>query len=335
MNPLGHNKLPASARRFAALAAALLAAFFAVSLVRHASAKQLTDSSLVVHEWGTFTSIAGADGAAVEWLPFPAKSDLPTFVEHSASASFKGGLRGTVRMETPVIYFYSPRQTTVSVDVRFGKGLITEWFPHANRVRSSDSHPIILDAKTSGTIAWHAVTITPAANSSFPRESARSHYYAACGQPTRNISFLPWFRRVLSAAPRKSPAGRPTPTAKQCRAKQYAHPLRAPRRQARLSRDSLSRSQRHFERSLHQRHSRFSPQRLRRHPHRPGPLPRRSPRHARNLARLLVRGRQPPLLHRSTPVRRCGPAALDPSCAQAAQQSHRRPRSICQLRQRS
>ena len=27
-------------------------------------------TELTVHEWGTFTSIAGEDGRAVEWLPF-------------------------------------------------------------------------------------------------------------------------------------------------------------------------------------------------------------------------------------------------------------------------
>jgi hypothetical protein len=63
--------------------------------------------------------------------------------------------------------------------VRFAKGLVTEWFPHATWVRPSDSHPFLLDAKTTGSIAWHAVTITPATNGSLPRESATSHYYAA------------------------------------------------------------------------------------------------------------------------------------------------------------
>jgi len=188
MNPLQPYQLPASARRFAALATVCLAAFFAVSSLRHASAKQLTDSSLVVHEWGTFTSIAGADGAAVEWLPFPAKSDLPTFVERSGSASFKGGLRGTVRMETPVIYFYSPRQITVSVNVSFAEGLITEWFPHANRVRPSDSRQVILDGKTTGSVAWNAVTITPATSASLVRESAPSHYYAARETSANTVS---------------------------------------------------------------------------------------------------------------------------------------------------
>src|ERR1700731_3520318 len=104
MNPPGRHKLPASTRRLAALSAAFLATFCGLSLARHASARPLTDSPLVIHEWGTFTSIAGIDGAAVWWLPFPAESDLPAFVEHTGSASFKGGLCGTVRMETPVIY---------------------------------------------------------------------------------------------------------------------------------------------------------------------------------------------------------------------------------------
>src|SRR5580692_5727498 len=71
-------------------------------------------ADLTVHEWGTFTAIAGADGRGIEWLPlglprFPPSTDLPKFVEHISDANFKLGLRGTIRMETPVLYFYSPR----------------------------------------------------------------------------------------------------------------------------------------------------------------------------------------------------------------------------------
>ncbi len=32
-------------------------------------------------------------------------------------------------METPVIYFYSPREVVASVQVRFPYGVITEWYP--------------------------------------------------------------------------------------------------------------------------------------------------------------------------------------------------------------
>jgi hypothetical protein len=91
--------------------------------------QQQTVSDLTVHEWGTFTAIAGKDGRAVEWAPLDASADLPQFVAHISDANFKLGLRGTMRMETPVLYFYSPREVTVSARVAFSKGLITEWYP--------------------------------------------------------------------------------------------------------------------------------------------------------------------------------------------------------------
>jgi len=72
-------------------------------------------SSLTAHEWGTFTSIASRDGQAVEWSLLTRSTDLPAFVEHFRNAGFKRGLRGTVRMETPVIYLYDSREETVSV----------------------------------------------------------------------------------------------------------------------------------------------------------------------------------------------------------------------------
>ena len=191
MNSIRHEHLANFSRRYAvsftALAIAFLGAFFGIASARLSSAKQLADSQLVVHEWGTFTSIAGADGAAVEWLPVSPKSDLPSFVEHLRNADVKGGLRGTVRMETPVIYFYSPRQTAVSVRVSFAKGLITEWFPHAAAVRPAEARPVSLDPSVSGTIAWKDVTITPASNEAFLRENAPSHYYAARETSANNV----------------------------------------------------------------------------------------------------------------------------------------------------
>ena len=89
---------------------------------------------LTVHEWGTFTAIAGKEGEAVEWTPLSG-TDLPQFVEHISDVNFKLGLRGTIRMETPVMYFYSPHEVTVSARVAFFKGLITEWYPHADHVQ--------------------------------------------------------------------------------------------------------------------------------------------------------------------------------------------------------
>jgi hypothetical protein len=88
-------------------------------------------SELTVHEWGTFTSVAGPDGQAVEWLPLTGSTDLPGFVEHFRDEQFKCGLGGTVRMETPVLYFYTAHERNVSVKVSFTKGIITEWYPRA------------------------------------------------------------------------------------------------------------------------------------------------------------------------------------------------------------
>src|ERR1700674_3808309 len=88
----------------------LLACCFAIS--SHSSGKDAHSvySSLTAHEWGTFTSIAGNDGQAVEWSPLTGAPDFPGFVEHFRDPGFKLGLRGTVRMETPVLYFYSSKE---------------------------------------------------------------------------------------------------------------------------------------------------------------------------------------------------------------------------------
>jgi hypothetical protein len=179
MNPLQSYKSLVSAMRFGVLGTSLPLVLLGLLLPQTAKAQQSPDSPLVVHEWGTFTSIAGDDGNALVWLPIATKSDLPTFVEHYPSADVKGGLRGTVRMETPVIYFYSPRQITVAAKVSLAEGLITEWFPHASRVQPTNASPVMLDPQNTGSIEWDAVTVSPATKANFPHESTPSHYYAA------------------------------------------------------------------------------------------------------------------------------------------------------------
>src|SRR6266849_1527322 len=91
-------------------------------------------SDLTVHEWGTFTSVAGEDGTAIDWDALGCKDDLPGFVGDFGYRGFKWRLRGTVRMETPVMYFYSPRAMDARVKVAFPQGLITECYPHADNV---------------------------------------------------------------------------------------------------------------------------------------------------------------------------------------------------------
>src|SRR5262249_33908092 len=170
------------ARRSGALVllSGLLGASLAAGTRDRSQKRELTNSPLVVHEWGTFTSIAGLDGNAVHWLPLRATSDLPAFVEHIQNAVGKGSLGGTVRMETPVIYFYSPEEMIVSVQVSFAQGIITEWYPHGTLVQRPDAPRIYaLNAQTRGGIAWNEVSVAPKLAADFPREPASSHYYAA------------------------------------------------------------------------------------------------------------------------------------------------------------
>lgn len=86
--------------------------------------------ALEVHEWGTFTVLSGSNGAQVPW--YASATDLarlPDFV--SSSPMFKSGY-STVRMETPVIYFYPEKEMEVSVEVAFNGGSVTETFPHGS-----------------------------------------------------------------------------------------------------------------------------------------------------------------------------------------------------------
>jgi hypothetical protein len=155
------------------------------------------DSGLTAHEWGTFTSVAGSDGQAVEWVPLSlndlsfdqnsgvARSkDLPSFVEHLHWGVFKQGLRATVRMETPVLYFYSSHAATLSVQATFVKGLITEWYPHAAAPIPNgglDDASLYRKHAANGSISWSSVVLEPGTAAGFPRDSLDNgnHYYAA------------------------------------------------------------------------------------------------------------------------------------------------------------
>ncbi|HEX3143315.1 MAG TPA: HEAT repeat domain-containing protein [Pyrinomonadaceae bacterium] len=127
---------------------------------------------LVVHEWGTFTSIAGKDGVALEWRPLSGPSDLPKFVHSTANlntglrhVNSKIELTAAVRMETPVIYFYSNREMNVSTKVDFPKGKITEWYPLARAVDNG--------------IDWGKMKVQPGAPFNLPADYSDNHYYAA------------------------------------------------------------------------------------------------------------------------------------------------------------
>lgn len=136
----------------------------------------LAAPDLEVHEWGTFTSISDGNGVATKWLA--RSEDLPAFVYHSQfgdcrglrscieSFESKSRMRALVRMETPVIYFYTPTPMDVSLKVGFPNGRMTEWYPAV-----WNSTPHLLD--------WGTFRVDPTKNPVLPKESSPNHYYAA------------------------------------------------------------------------------------------------------------------------------------------------------------
>jgi hypothetical protein len=145
------------------------------STLWHPSARRL-----VVHEWGTFTAIAGRDGKPVEWRPLTGPSDLPSFVYDLGGAQDGKGLRhgdqcikcteALIRMETPVLYFYADREMTISVSVSFLNGTITEWYPQARSAIKGGLY---------GHVSWGRIRVLPGAVENLPVEPRPSHYYAA------------------------------------------------------------------------------------------------------------------------------------------------------------
>lgn len=153
---------------------------------------------LTVHEWGTFTTVAGPDGRALDWLPLGGPTDLPCFVEHfdrnpavkvlgsrpagattAAYDAVRAELPARVRMETPVVYFYADRDTTVRVRVRFNRGLMTEWYPPAVVSQPMVGAATLRDPRMASTIEWPAVRVSPEVPAVFPMERTASRYYAA------------------------------------------------------------------------------------------------------------------------------------------------------------
>jgi len=142
-----------------------------IKLRQASTANASKENRLVVHEWGTFTSIAGKDGVALEWRPLNGSTDLPKFVHTMEDRQGlrhvpgKGEMTALVRMETPVLYFYSDRELDVTANVSFPKGKITEWYPQARSVNAG--------------INWGTLKISPGAAFNLPADYSDNHYYAA------------------------------------------------------------------------------------------------------------------------------------------------------------
>jgi hypothetical protein len=91
------------------------------------AADGVDDPGYALHEWGTFTTVAGSDGALLEGIHADDHA-LPDFV-HRRDRIAPGHLLARGKMETPVLYLYSDREREVRVRVGFPKGLMTSWYP--------------------------------------------------------------------------------------------------------------------------------------------------------------------------------------------------------------
>ncbi len=136
-------------RNFLSLLAAGAAS---TALMPGSSAWAKGSDGLVVHEWGTFTTLQDENGRELSGINIddepvprfvhdvnPALLASPVLTSTHWEYRMKGAPRAhplvTMRLETPVIYFYPPKGVTepfpIDVNVKFRGGWLTQFYPHA------------------------------------------------------------------------------------------------------------------------------------------------------------------------------------------------------------
>ncbi len=149
---------------------------------------------VIVHEWGTFTSLQDDDGRAlgavnVDDEPVPSFVYAPG-VQVAAQYSSRLGNFGlppysngkgwtpadpsvTMRLETPVLYFYPPAGTaaasipTLEVHVAFNGGVLSQFYPFAELKTSVQWRDALTDGASSS-LTWRNVTLGV---NTWPRET--------------------------------------------------------------------------------------------------------------------------------------------------------------------
>jgi hypothetical protein len=130
---------------------------------------------LVVHEWGTFTSLQDEAGRTlggintddepvpafchdVAWSLVARPSELPPVADKGASRCHPDV---TMRLETPVLYFHpppgAPTPLTASVNVAFRGGWLTQFYPAAETAGLSSSDA--LNENSTGSLTWNDLQI--------------------------------------------------------------------------------------------------------------------------------------------------------------------------------
>lgn len=141
--------------------------------------------NIVIHEWGTFTSLQNERGEAIGGIntddePVPAfvhdiagellipASEFPhTLFSQGAPACHPDV---TMRLETPVLYVHASDSFTGTLNVRvaFNGGWLTQYYPAAT-AKATGLHPLTaawhefgqITEKTASTLTWPSVKVEP------------------------------------------------------------------------------------------------------------------------------------------------------------------------------
>jgi hypothetical protein len=143
---------------------------------------------LVIHEWGTFTSLQDENGQAIGGINAD-DEPVPAFVHHAGgvlvfpatempNSTVKGFPRCdtdvTMRLETPVLYFHPAAGTDalppVTVSAAFHGGILSEFYPQANTIVSGTTTNLFtaLRSTTVGTLTWPDLAINTHPGTAWP-----------------------------------------------------------------------------------------------------------------------------------------------------------------------
>lgn len=203
--------------RFTALRSAIVLTIGLLASAIVTGQESRPNGPLVVHEWGTFTSLQDELGNAIGGINVD-DEPVPNFVHRVAgnlvlrsqatTNLFAKSLPRshpdvTMRLETPVVYFHpAPGVATplrVNVEVAFPAGWLSEYYPHAEveapGVKGSTFGP--LTAATTGRLKWHELQVGtdaagPETNSPVwlaPREVEAANITAAGGESERYLFY--------------------------------------------------------------------------------------------------------------------------------------------------
>jgi len=159
------------------------------------------------HEWGTFTGLSGSDGTPLNGL-YVEEEQLPIFVHNIGGRFPKVPYdfgKGTpvdvelsnvnIKMETPVIYFYSKNAFTADVKVQFTHGLIGQWFPDdsagVSSIFANNFGPTLdfgdKNAPVSNFLQWNAKIMPMSTDPKMVLKSGETHTWTAPRATDANI----------------------------------------------------------------------------------------------------------------------------------------------------